>query len=155
MCECVGAKSLWSCPTLCDPMDCSPSGSSVHGILQTRILEWVASPSPGDLPDPRTKPASLMPLALAGGFFTTSTTCEAPITQQYLLNEFFKFSYFIKAKYFFIADLNFLTFTWDISFPLSSGSNLYLPTLLRKEAFFFLMYQIPGPAKTMVFTIKS
>ena len=35
----------WSCPTLCDPMDCSPSGSSVHGILQARILEWVAMPS--------------------------------------------------------------------------------------------------------------
>ena len=31
-----------SCPTLCDPMDCSPSGSSVHGILQARVLEWVA-----------------------------------------------------------------------------------------------------------------
>ena len=31
-----------SCPTLCDPMDCSPPGSSVHGILQARTLEWVA-----------------------------------------------------------------------------------------------------------------
>ena len=31
-----------SCPTLCDPMDCSPTGSFVHGILQTTILEWVA-----------------------------------------------------------------------------------------------------------------
>ena len=31
-----------SCPTLCDPMDYSPPGSSVHGILQARILEWVA-----------------------------------------------------------------------------------------------------------------
>ena len=31
-----------SCPTLCDPMDCSPPGSSVHGILQARILEWIA-----------------------------------------------------------------------------------------------------------------
>ena len=31
-----------SCPTLCDPMDCSPPGSSVHGIFQVRILEWVA-----------------------------------------------------------------------------------------------------------------
>ena len=30
-----------SCPTLCDPVDCSPPGSSVHGILQARILEWV------------------------------------------------------------------------------------------------------------------
>ena len=34
-----------SCPTLCDPMDCSPAGSSVHGILQARVLEWVAMPS--------------------------------------------------------------------------------------------------------------
>ena len=33
------------CPTLCDPMDCSPPGCSVHGILQARILEWVAMPS--------------------------------------------------------------------------------------------------------------
>ena len=35
------AKSLQSCPTLCSPIDCSPPGSSVHGILQSRILEWV------------------------------------------------------------------------------------------------------------------
>ena len=33
-----------SCPTLCDPMNCNPPGSSVHGILQPRILEWVAIP---------------------------------------------------------------------------------------------------------------
>ena len=39
------ARSLQSCPTLCDPMDCSPLGSSVHGILQARILERVAMPS--------------------------------------------------------------------------------------------------------------
>ena len=32
------------CPTLCDPMDCSPPGSFVHGILQARMLEWVAMP---------------------------------------------------------------------------------------------------------------
>ena len=31
-----------SCPTLCDPMDCSPPGSSVHGIFQARMLEWIA-----------------------------------------------------------------------------------------------------------------
>ena len=36
---------LQSCPTLCDPIDCSPPGSSVRGILQARILEWVAMPS--------------------------------------------------------------------------------------------------------------
>ena len=39
------AKSLQLCSTLCNPMDCSPTGSSVHGILQARILEWVAMSS--------------------------------------------------------------------------------------------------------------
>ena len=42
---CVHAKSLQSCPTLCNPVVCSPPGSSVHGILQARILEQVALPS--------------------------------------------------------------------------------------------------------------
>ena len=43
---CVCAESLQSCPTLCDPMDCRPPDSSVHGILQARILEWLSFPSP-------------------------------------------------------------------------------------------------------------
>ena len=38
----AAAKSLQSCPTLCDPMDCSPPGSSIHGIFQARVLEWRA-----------------------------------------------------------------------------------------------------------------
>ena len=38
----VAAKSLQSCPTLHNPMDCSPPGSSVHGIFQARVLEWGA-----------------------------------------------------------------------------------------------------------------
>ena len=46
------------CLTLCTPLDCSPPGSSVHGILQARILEWVAFPSPADLPHPEIKPRS-------------------------------------------------------------------------------------------------
>ena len=40
---CVTALVAQSCPTLCDPKDCSPPGSSVYGILQARILEWVVS----------------------------------------------------------------------------------------------------------------
>ena len=47
-----------SCPTLCDPMDYRPPGSSVHGILQARVLEWVAFPSPGDLPNLGIEPRS-------------------------------------------------------------------------------------------------
>ena len=51
---CMQVKSLQLCPNLCDPMDCSLPGSSVHGILQAGILKWVAVPSsrgssrPGD-----------------------------------------------------------------------------------------------------------
>ena len=42
---CLPAKSLHLCLTICNPMDCSPPGSSIHGILQARILEWVIMPS--------------------------------------------------------------------------------------------------------------
>ena len=103
----VRAKSLQLCPTLCDPMDCSLPGSSVHGILQAGIWEWVALPSsrgssrpredpcllhllhwqvgslplvpPGkpSLPHPGIKPTVFMSPALIGEFFTTSTTWEA------------------------------------------------------------------------------
>ena len=50
--------------TLCNPMDHSPPGSSVHGILQARILEWLLFPPPGDLPNPGTEPESPVPPAL-------------------------------------------------------------------------------------------
>ena len=43
---------------LCDPLDCSPPGSSVRGIFQARVLEWVARTSPGDLPNPGIEPRS-------------------------------------------------------------------------------------------------
>ena len=52
---CMRAQSLKGCPTFCDPMDSNTPGSSVHGILQARVLEWVAMPSLGDLLDPGTK----------------------------------------------------------------------------------------------------
>ena len=54
--------------TLCDPMDCSLPGSSVHGILQARILDGLPFLSAGDLSHPGIEPGSP---ALAGGFFTT------------------------------------------------------------------------------------
>ena len=76
-CLWVCAKSFQSCPTLCDPMDCSPPGSSVRGILQARTLEWVAVPHPGDLPHPAIELESLTSPALAGGLLTSHTTWEA------------------------------------------------------------------------------
>ena len=67
------AESLQSWLTLCDRMDCSPRGSSAHGILQARMLEGVAMPSSMA----GIKPMSLTPPALAGGLFTTGATWEA------------------------------------------------------------------------------
>ena len=51
--EAVLAKLLQSCLTLCDSMDCSPPGSSVYGILQARILKWVAMPFSRESSRPR------------------------------------------------------------------------------------------------------
>ena len=56
MCVCVLVAQ--SCQTVCDPMDCSLPPSSVHGILQARVLEWAACPPPGDLRDPGIEPRS-------------------------------------------------------------------------------------------------
>ena len=53
------AKSRQLCLTLCDPRDCSLPYSSVHEILQVRILEWVAMPFSSRLPNPRIESASL------------------------------------------------------------------------------------------------
>ena len=61
-------EGFQSCHTLCDPVDCSPPGSSVHGIFQARILEPVPFPTPGDLPNPGME--SVSP-ALSDEFFTT------------------------------------------------------------------------------------
>ena len=61
------AKLLQLCPTLCDPMDCSPSGFSDHGIFQARILEWDAKASSRRCSQSMIEPMSP---ALADGFFT-------------------------------------------------------------------------------------
>ena len=58
--SCVHAYSLQLCPTLWDPMDCSLPGSSIHGILQARILEWVAMPSSRGSSQPRVETMSLL-----------------------------------------------------------------------------------------------
>ena len=55
-----------SCPALWDPMDCSLPDSSVHGLFQARILEWVPFPTPEDLPVLRIESTSLASSALAG-----------------------------------------------------------------------------------------
>ena len=72
---CVCAQSSL---TVCNPMDCSLPGSSIHGLFQGRILEWVAMPSSRGSSWPRARTLSSC-VSLAGEFFTTSTTWEACI----------------------------------------------------------------------------
>ena len=72
---CMCAKSLQLCPTLCDPVVCSLPDSSVHEILQARILEWVSFSRGSSWPRDRTHVFSSP--SLEGSFFTTSTTWEA------------------------------------------------------------------------------
>ena len=72
------AKLLQSCPTLCDSMNYSAPGSSVHGGSSGKNtgVGGLLCPPPGDLPNPGIKPMSFMSLALAGGFLTTSNICS-------------------------------------------------------------------------------
>ena len=72
----VHAQSLQLCPTLCNPVDCSPPGSSVHRILQARMLAWLPCRPPG-LPDPGIEFMSAYISCIAGGFFTHWATWEA------------------------------------------------------------------------------
>ena len=65
-----------SCLTFCDPMDCSPSGFSVHGLLQARILEWVVIPFSTGSSQPRDQ---TWVSCIARGSFTIWSTKEAPI----------------------------------------------------------------------------
>jgi len=70
-CCCLVTKS---CLTLCDFMDCSPPGSSVHGFSRQVYRDGLPFPSPGDLPDPGIEPTSL---ALAGRFLTTEPSGQS------------------------------------------------------------------------------
>ena len=72
-----------SCPTLCDPMDCSLPGSSVHGIFQTRILEWVATSFSRGSSQPRDRTHVSCVSCIAGRFFTHWAMGEAPWNMVY------------------------------------------------------------------------
>ena len=80
VCVWVHAKSLQSCLTLCHPMHHSPPGFPVHRILQARILQWVAVPSPGDLPNPR----GIEPMSLCLLFWQASSLPLAPPGKPYI-----------------------------------------------------------------------
>ena len=92
---CVHAKSLQFCLTFCAPINCSSPGSSVHGILQARILEWVAISSSGDLPHPGIQPVSLTPSTLVADSLPLAPPGK-PLTNEYLEGMMLK----LKLQYF-------------------------------------------------------
>ena len=71
----LGAKSLQLYPTLCDPLGCSPPGSSIHGFLQARVLEWVAMPSSRGTSQPRDQ-THISYISCIGRIFTTRAAWE-------------------------------------------------------------------------------
>ena len=73
------AKSLQSYLTLCDPMNCIAHKAPLSmGFSRQESWSGLPCPPPGDLPDPGTKPSSLISLALAGRFFISNIAWEAP-----------------------------------------------------------------------------
>lgn len=78
MCMCLLMRAQL-CLTCHNPMDFSLQGSSVYGILQAGIPEWVASSYSRDFLNPGIEPASIVSPALASGFFSTGATWEAPV----------------------------------------------------------------------------
>ena len=94
-------KSLQSCLTLCDPMDCRPTDSSVQEILQARILCCVAMPFSRGSSQPRDQTCISYTSCTEGGFFYHWATKEVPKTQA-TIAKFNKFDY-IKLKHFYTA----------------------------------------------------
>ena len=92
------------CPALCNPMDCSLPGSSVHGILQARILEWVDIPFPRGSSQPRDWTWAS---CIAGGLFTIWATMEVPMSgagEYNLLIRLLLISWHHKQKTFLISE---------------------------------------------------
>ena len=80
------AKSLQSCPTLCNPMDCSLQGSSVQGILQARILRWVAISASKGSSQPRDQTCVSYGSCTAGELFTAEPPGKPSYGSTHILN---------------------------------------------------------------------
>ena len=91
-----------SCLALCSPLDCSPPSSSVHGIFQARVLQWVAIPFSRGSSRPRDQTCISSDSCTAGGFFTAEPPGEVP---DYLLGN-------ISSLYLFMGAMKNLSRGW-------------------------------------------
>ena len=111
-CACVHAKLLQSCPTLCDPIECSPPGSSVHGILQAGILEWVALPSSRGISWSWDRIHISCGSCIVGRFFTAERDSFLIwVITEYWVESFMLYSRFWSEKCSILSNL------WDSSLP--------------------------------------
>ena len=103
ICICITDLTLlytWKCAShsvvsnSCDPMDCSPPGSSIHGIFQAKLLEWVAIFSSIGLSRPRDR---TWVSCIAGRLFTVWATREAPYTWNDIVNKLYSNKKFLKG----------------------------------------------------------
>ena len=92
--ECMRTKSLQSCPILCSPMDCSPSSLLCHGILQAKILEWVARSSSRGSSQPRDQIHIFYVSYMAGGYFTTDHLGSPKVDG---VNKYYRIPYIIES----------------------------------------------------------
>ena len=90
LCVCVCVLDSQLCPTLCDPIDWSLPGSSVHGIAWARIPEWVASPFSREYSQPKNQ---TWDSCITGGFFTVWVTRETPFYVYVLIIKHFSITY--------------------------------------------------------------
>ena len=122
-------KSLQSRLTLCDPMDCSPPGSSVHGILQARILEWVAMPFSRKSSQPQDQtPGPLGSLQLGRELF--KLICQGGCTKSCHYSSLTVHQYSIMGKK--IIKNNYQVYrTLEFSWPFHFHTVIYFPQLSR------------------------
>ena len=128
--RCMCAKSLQSCLTLCDTMDCNPPGSSVHGILQARILAWVPMPSSRGSSWPRDQTCiyytylhwqvGSLPLAPPGKPQIRYTCWAFPFLS---ISLYTKLSIFPFSTFYFSTTAHRLWAPWQLDFSV----NLFLP----------------------------
>ena len=141
-----------SCP-LCNPMDCSPPGSSVHGVSQARIPEWVAISSCRGSSDPETEPMSPASPALAGGFLPLSHRGNSEVkvyVDKYLrwICNSSLFQRYICVKLHYTLTVNTSLKRWNVEAgmrpPPQPSSYLLLRLIherdLQTDFFFFLLY---------------
>ena len=125
---CLVAKS---CPTLCNSPDCSQPGSSVYGISQARILEWVALPLFGGSSPPRDR------IQVVAWFFPTWATREAPFLHSWLPDPFSFFDRTGKSPWFY--SVNGL---WKVT-SLQFG--------IRRTSWYLIILRDASPGKTRLF----